>query len=215
MKIRNLVRALSLQIGVASLLLAGCHSARQPGPAGESANPDSPRWKEEAQAVADAALGKQAEIISRGDLARNGLQQLLVVNRVTKATKTNAGPGNSSAIFITRAVILEKSNGKWTEILRCDEHLKNPNGYLGGAPAARTTGWQLQYRTDARHGLELQFTPADGKVGGEGTGEGGLGGQTVVVRWNAGAKRYQSLDSSHEGYLSEAPTLETPHSILR
>jgi len=37
----------------------------------------------------------------------------------------------------------------------------------------------------------------------------------VVVRWNARTKSYQSLDSTHEKFLSEAPTLETPQSILK
>ncbi len=29
------------------------------------------------------------------------------------------------------------------------------------------------------------------------------------------AKRYQSFDQSHERYLSEVPSLETPQSILK
>ena len=161
MKIRNLGRALSLQIGITSLLLAGCHSARQPEPLRENANPDTIGMAGETQRVADAALGKQAEILALGDLARNGLEQLLVVNRFAKALRGAAGLENSPGIFITRAVILEKSNGKWTEILRCDEHLKNPNGYLGGSSAARVTGWRLEFRTDTKQGLEIKFTPAD------------------------------------------------------
>jgi hypothetical protein len=110
---------------------------------------------------------------------------------------------------------LEKSNGRWTEILRCDEHLKNPNGYLGGSSAARATGWRLEFKTDTKKGLELEFTPVEGVAGKEGTGMGERAGQTFVVRWNTNAKRYQSLDASREGYLSEAPALETPQSILR
>jgi hypothetical protein len=138
-----------------------------------------------------------------------------VVNRFAKAASDGAGPENSPAIFINRAVILEKSNGKWTEILRCDEHLKNPSGYLGGSSVVRATGWQLEFRTDARQGLELKFTPAGNDAGKEGTGTGEAVGHTMIVRWNSQAKRYQSLDASHEGYLTEAPALETPQSILR
>src|ERR1700681_3049928 len=136
MKIRNARRALSLQFGMAALslglLLAGCHSGQQLGPVRENSNPDMAGLAEESGRVAEAALGKQAEILARGDLARNGQEQLLVVNRFAKAPQGAAGTENSQAIFITRAVILEKRNGKWTKILRCDEHVKNPNGYLGG-----------------------------------------------------------------------------------
>lgn len=215
MKIRTLLRALSAQIVAAMLLLAGCQSSPLADPAKENANPGAAGVADEIRRVADEALGKQAEIVLRGDLARNGLEQVLAVNRFARDSRSDAVPQNSQVIFVTQAVILEKSNGKWSEILRCDEHLKNPNGYLGGSPEARVTGWRLEYRTDARQGLELKFTPASSEAGEEGTGTGEPVGHTVDVRWNARAKRYQSLDSSHEGYLSEAPTIETPHSILR
>jgi hypothetical protein len=181
----------------------------------ENSNPGVAGTAEETRRVAEAALGKQAEILARGDLARNGQEQLLVVNRFAKATHDAAGTENSPAIFITRAVILEKRNGKWTEILRCDEHVKNPNGYLGGSSVVRATGWQLEFRTDASQGLELKFTPAGNDAGKEGTGAGEPVGHTMIVRWNSQARRYQSLDASREGYLSEAPALETPQSILR
>ena len=219
MKIRNARRALSLQFGMSTLLLglflAGCHSGQQPGAVKENSNPGSAGTAEETGRVAEAALGKQAEILARGDLARNGQEQLLVVNRFAKAPQYAAGAENSPAIFITRAVILEKRNGKWTEILRCDEHVKNPNGYLGGSSVVRATGWQLEFRTDASQGLELKFTPAGNDTGKEGTGTGEPVGHTMIVRWNSQARRYQSLDASREGYLSEAPALETPQSILR
>jgi len=225
MKIRNARRALSLQFGTSTLflglLLAGCHSGQQPGPGKEKSNPGTAGTAEETGRVAEAALGKHAEIVAHGDLARNGQEQLLVVNRFAKASRDVADAENSQAIFITRAVILEKRNGKWIEILRCDEHVKNPNGYLGGSSVVRATGWQLEFSTDARQGLELKFTPAGNDAGKEGTGTGEpVGrtmpvGHTMIVRWNSQARRYQSLDASREGYLSEAPALETPQSILR
>jgi len=219
MKIRNARRALSLQFGMSTLFLglflAGCHSGQQPGAVKENSNPGIAGTAEETVRVAEAALGKQAEILARGDLARNGQEQLLVVNRFANGPQDAAGAENSPAIFITRAVILEKRNGKWTEILRCDEHVKNPNGYLGGSTVVRATGWQLEFRTDASQGLELKFRPAGNDAGKEGTGTGEPVGHTMIVRWNSQARRYQSLDASREGYLSEAPALETPQSILR
>jgi hypothetical protein len=168
----------------------------------------------ETQPVAEAVLGKQAEVLAHGDLARNGLEQMLVVNRFERAARGDGGPGSSSATFITRAVIVEKENNKWTEVLRCDEHLKNPRGYLGGSPAAPVTGWRLEFKPDTDQGLELRFTPTgNDEERLSDTAKGG--GRTIAIRWNTKAKRYQSLDQSHKGFLGEAPTLETPQSILR
>ena len=213
MNIRNLRTALALQIGLAAILMAGCNSAQQPEFASETATSDAARTTEETRSVAEAALGKQAEVLARGNLALNGLEQLLVINRFAGAQP--AGVENPGSIFITRAAILEKRSGQWTEVLRCDEHLKNPNGYLGGSPAARVTGWRLEIKPDTNQGLEMKFTPANFESGGQQSGTGEPAGQTIVVRWNTRAKRYQSLDASQERYLGEAPTLETPHSILR
>ena len=197
-------------MGVTLLLLAGCHSAPQAERPHENANSDAIGMADENRRVAEAALGKQAKIVAQGDLARNGLEQMFVVNQFATMPQANANREKFPAIFITRAVILEKSNGQWAEILRCDEHVKNRNGYLGGLPAGRVNGWRMEFNTETKQGLEIRFTPAD-----EGAGMGGAANQTVVVRWNTRAKRYQSLDPSHQEYLSEAPTLETPYSILR
>lgn len=217
MKIRSPLRALLVQAGVAALLLSGCQPARQAEALTDNANPDTAAvaaaTQNEARQVADAALGDQAEILAHGDLAGNGMEQVLAVNAF--ASPKGNRPKDSGTVFVTRAAILQKGNGKWTELLRCDEHLKNQNGYLGGAPSSRITGWRLEFRTDIKQGLELKFTPAESEHGEEGSGVGAPGGQTVVVRWNARTKRYQSLDSTHENFLSEAPTLETPQSILK
>lgn len=203
------VRALAA--GVLAFFLAGCQSAQQTTPAEAAAPPAAPGAVPETQQVAEAVLGKQAEVVARGDLARNGSEQLLVVNRFEKNARGDVVPGNSTAIFVTRAVIAEKDDGKWAEVLRCDEHLKNPRGYLGGSPAAPVTGWRLEFTPDTDQGLELRFTPA----GAHEQLPSEAGGRTIAVRWNTRAKRYQSLDQSHKGYLGEVPTLETPQSILR
>ncbi len=213
MQTRKLRVVIALVAGVA-LLLVGCESAKQTTPAEAAAPPSAPAVVPETQQVAEAVLGKQAEVLAHGDLARNGLDQMLVVNRFENAARGDGGPADSSAIFVTRAVIVEKENDKWAEVLRCDEHLKNPRGYLGGSPAAPVTGWRLEFKPDTDQGLELRFTPA-------GTGEERSSAaaetlaRTITIRWNTKAKRYQSLDQSHRGYLGEAPALETPQSILK
>lgn len=211
MKTRNRRPVLALLVGAMSFLVGGCQTAQQ------AKSPEETRKAaaaQEIQRVADAMLGKQAEVVAHGDLARNGLEQLLVVNRFGKAAREGVGQGNPSGIFITRAVVLEKNNDKWAEVLRCDEHLKNPSGYLGGSPAAPVTGWLLELKPDPQQGLELRFTPAEaGQERPSYPGE--SGNETIAVRWNTRAKRYQSLDRSHERYMGEAPTLETPRSILR
>ena len=213
MKTRKSRMVTALVTGVVAFLLVGCKSAQQTTPAEAAAPPAATAAVPENQQVAEAVLGKQAEIVAHGDLARNGSEQLLVVNRFEKAAHGTIGPENPSPIFVTRAVIVQKGDGKWAEELRCDEHLKNPRGYLGGSPAFRVTGWRLELKPDTDQGLELRFTPTqDGEERSSDTVE---TGRTIAVRWNTRAKRYQSLDQSHKGYLGEVPALETPQSILR
>src|ERR1700722_5054543 len=145
---------------IMALCLAGCQTAQQQSADAGKAAAASEKLAEEAQKVAEASLGKQSEILARGDLALTGREQLLVVNRIASAAPVNRESASSSPIYIMRAAVLEKNDGKWSQILLCDEHLKNPNGYLGGSPKTRITGWQLKYRKDPRLGLEMSFTPA-------------------------------------------------------
>jgi hypothetical protein len=212
-KLRTVVGTLSWFM---ALSLAGCHSAKQPAPADVKAAAERADEADEARGVAEAALGKQAEILARGDLALNGNEQLLVVNRVSKQAASGGG-GENPPIFVTRAAVLEQIGGKWSEVLLCDEHLKNPSGYLGGSPTGRVTGWRLEYTQDAKEGLEMKFTPAE-KFDPASTNADQSSEQkfhSFDVRWNRNAKRYQSFDQSHERYLSEVPSLETPQSILK
>jgi hypothetical protein len=173
--------------------------------------------RDEARDVAEASLGKQAEVLAHGDLAQNGREQVLVVNRLSTAASSGAGGANPSSIFVRRAAVLEKVGDKWSQVLLCDEHLKNPSGYLGRSPSGRVSGWRLEYRRDAQQGLQMKFTPAE-KVDTVAANTGESSAETRAtfdVRWNKSAKRYQSFDQSHERYLSEVPLLETPQSILR
>jgi hypothetical protein len=213
-KLRVALRNLPL---IMALCLAGCQTAQQQKSDAGKAAAASEKLAEEAHGVAEASLGKQAEILAQGDLALNGREQLLVVNRIASAAPANVESASSSPMYIMRAAVLEKNDGKWSQILLCDEHLKNPNGYLGGSPKTRITGWQLEYRKDQKLGLEMSFTPAT-KFGVENTSadEGSEEKQpTFDVRWNKNTKRYQSFDKSHERYLGEVPSLEAPESILK
>ena len=40
------------------------------------------------------------------------------------------------------SVLAEESGGSWHELVRCDEHLKNDKGYLGGSPIGPVAGWR-------------------------------------------------------------------------
>jgi hypothetical protein len=221
MRIRRLRTVVGMLSWVVALGLAGCHSKQELAPTEITATPQSAdvvdAVEDEARGVAEASLGKQAEILAHGNLALNGREQVLVVNRVSTGPLAGAGGANHSLIFVTRAAVLEKNGGKWSEVLLCDEHLKNPNGYLGGFPAARVTGWRLEYNQDAKEGLELKFTPAERfdavHVNTDQSSEQKY--PAFDVRWNKSEKRYQSFDQSHERYLSEVPSLETPQSILK
>ena len=202
---------------IMALSLAGCRTAPPAASADIETEAQSADMPDEAREVADASLGKQAEILARGNLAQNGREQVLVINRFSAGAQASKESASSSAIFVTRAAILEKNDGKWAQVLLCDEHLKNPKGYLGGSPAARVNGWRLEYSQDERNGLEMRLTPAEkvDALNANTEERSKARNATLDVRWNKNAKRYQSFDQSHERYLNEVPSLETPQSTLR
>ncbi len=181
-------------------LLAACSQSAPPKPA--EAAPAAPAIPPEIASVAQSTLGSEGEVLVHGDLARTGQQQVLVVNRLARAP-TGTVPGN----LVTRVVVAERSGGKWKEVLRCDEHLKTPQGFLGGTPIAPVTGWRLQYEQNAEKGLLLFFTPLEQPGGGH--------VPTIGVRWNPKVMRYQSLDRNFEHFLGEVPALERPSSRLK
>jgi hypothetical protein len=185
---------------VAVCFLAGCGDTTPEKPAAQ----EKPALTvpDEVQSAADSLLGKETSVLLFGDLAKNGKQELLAANVVPKSTKNNL-PGT----IITRAVLAEKDNGQWTEILRCDEHLKNSKGFLPGTPIGGVTGWRLAYEQDPEKGLALYFTPLKGAVD--------THTLPIGVRFNPDTKRYQSLDRSYEHFLNESPSLSTAHSNLR
>jgi hypothetical protein len=181
---------------------AAQNAAASPASPSATAAPATPAVPDEIQKAAETALGSDTEVLLYGDLAKNGSRQILAVNRM-KGTPQVAMPGT----VITRGVILENIGGTWKEILRCDEHLENPKGFLGNIPLAPVNGWRLQYEQDNDKGLLLYFTPAANPKGARML--------PVEVRWNAKAKRYQSMDRNFENFLYELPALETPESQVR
>ena len=185
---------------LAACFLVGCGDATPEKPAVE-AKP-ALTVPEDVQAAADSLLGKETTVLLFGELAKNGKQQFLAANVVPKSTKNNL-PGT----IVTRAVVGENEDGKWTEILRCDEHLKNQKGFLPGTPIGGVTGWRLAYEQDLEKGLALYFTPLKGAVD--------THTLPIGIRWNRDTKRYQSLDRSYEHFLNESASLSSAHSNLR
>ena len=214
MRIRASRALVFAQAWTLAALLVGCHSAQPAAPASDSAAATTESEADEAQRIADAVLGKQAEILNRGDLVRNGREQLLVVNRLIDTMGRVVGTKTKGAVLISRAVVLEKSEGKWREILRCDEHLKNPYGYLVHAEA---TGWELVVGQDSSGALDMEFTSAIiGLVVNAHTGERrDVKPSPFVVRWNTKTNRYQAYDRSQKRYLRETTGFEMPESVLK
>ena len=153
------------------------------------------------QAAADAVLGADTDVLVFGDLAKNGYQQILAVNRVKSSPETAI-----AGIAAMRVAVIENDGGAWKEIFRCDGHLKNAHGFMGGTPLSPVGGWRLQYEQNAQKGLQMYFTPIAKPVGGY--------IQTIGVRWNPQVKRYQSLDRNYDQFLGEVPALDTPQSQL-
>ncbi len=205
---------MGMMLCAASLLFAGCRSEPQVSPEGAAVKAETAGAASDARGVAEKSLGKQAEILAQGDLALNGLEQVLVVNRFSPGAADGV---KSAAVFVVRAAVLQRDGGRWSEVLLCDEHLKNPYGYLGRSPAGRVNGWRLEFMQDAKVGMKMKFTPAENvnRTNGNTEQDSEQIYPTFDVRWNKNAKRYQAFDQSHERYLSEIPSLETPQSILR
>lgn len=190
---------------IAALVCASCSNSTSSTPSVKTETaakaPAAPAIPAEIQTAADAALGTDTDVLVFGDLAKNGHQQILAVNRV-KASERTAIAG----IAAMRLAVLENDGGTWKEIFRCDEHLKNTHGFMGGTPLSPVNGWRLQYEQNAEKGLQMYFTPIAKPAGGY--------IQTIGVRWNPQVKRYQSLDRNYEQFLGEVPALDTPQSQL-
>jgi hypothetical protein len=185
-----------------SAFLGGCGTdAPKPAPQAEK-KPAEPAIPEEIDAAAKSVLGSESRVLAFGDLAKNGNQAFLAANVVPK-TPTNNLPGT----IITRAVVVESNDGKWAEVLRCDEHLKNQKGFLGLTPLTAVTGWRLQFEQNDEKGLQLYFTPL------KGTNDSHV--LPIGVRWNPATKRYQSLDRTYEHFLLESPSLQDARSVLK
>lgn len=183
------------------LVPVGCDSTPN-RPAPSAAKPAEPSIPQEFQDVAKSILGREAKVLAYGDLAKTGKQQVLAANVVPR-TPQNTIPGT----VVTRAVVVENNDGKWSEILRADEHLKNANGFLALSPIDSISGWKLQWEESTDKGLQLYFTPVKGNTDPHVL--------PVGVRWNPQTKRYQSMDRSYEHFLLESPSLGDVRSKIR
>ena len=186
----------------ASVLLMGCGSQGPKPAAQEAVKPAEPAFPPEAKDAAQALLGSEAQVLLFGDLANTKKQQLLAANVIPNTPKSVV-----AGTVVTRAVVAENEDGKWVEVFRADEYLKNPKGFLGLTPLQSVTGWKLQHEQNAQKGLTLYFTPIK-----SGSNEKTL---PIAVQWNPAVKRYQSLDLHYEHFLMETPSLENPRSMLR
>jgi len=88
---------------------------------------------------------------------KNASQQFLAANVVPKSSKNNCRH------IVTRAVVPQTKDGKWMEILRCDEHLKNQKASCLALPR-RCHGWRLAFEQDPRKGLAFVLHTAKRRV---------------------------------------------------
>jgi hypothetical protein len=203
--LRNgLAYGLAAAFALAPWLTAGCGDEPASQPAAEASKPAEPVIPDDIDTAAHGFLGKETKVLLFGDLAKNGKQQFVAANVVPKTPKNE----NLSGTIITRAVVAENDDGKWNELLRVDEHMKNAKGFLALNPLGSIAGWRIQYEQDPVKGLQLYFTPIQGA---------GVDNhlQPIGVAWNPATQRYQSLDRTYEHFLLESPTLGTAKSRLR
>ena len=202
---RVLAGVAAISLAFATLYLPGCGDDSPPKTGEETASkPAEPAVPEDMQAAARNLLGKETQVLVFGDLAKTGKQQFLAGNVVPKNPK-NPIPGT----IVTRAVLAEKTGAEWSELLRCDEYLKNSKGYLAMTPLESVAGWRVQYDQDPVKGIQLYFTP----IKGAGASDPHL--LPIGIAWNPATKRYQSLDRTYEHFLLETPSLSTARSVLR
>jgi len=191
-----------LFFAAAILCMAGCGwDAPKPAPAAETKAAEPARPQEMTDA-AHILLGSDSQVLLFGDLAKTGKQQFLAANVVPNTPKSKV-----AGTVVTRAVVAESDDGKWVELIRVDEYLKNPKGFLGLTPLQAVTGWKLQSEENAEKGLTMYFTPIKAD-----SNERTL---PIAVEWNPKVKRYQSLDLRYENFLPETPSLQNPRSVLR
>ena len=197
-----------MRICVAALIVfctvwpSACSQPAPSKPAEAPAAPAAPAIPPGVAAAVETLLGSDAEVLVHGDLAKTGKEQVLAINRLPKTP-----PGVAPGILFTRAVIAEEDGGKWKELFRCDEYLKNPKGFLGLTPLDPVSAWRLQYEEDAQKGLQLYFTPLQPTRGSHVS--------PIGVRWNPATKRYQSLDRTFQDFVFEVPALEKIPSHLK
>jgi hypothetical protein len=183
--------------------IIGCDTpAKNPAADSSAQKPNASAVPDEIFAAAKGALGSETEVLAWGDLALTGKQQILAINRLNKPDLTTG----SAAVF-TRLAILENDASQWKEILLCAEHLKNPNGFLGGTPTAAISQWRLQFEKDPAKGLLLFLTPFN-----QGPN---VRNQAIEVRWNPEAKRYQAMDARFETFIGENSALQDIYRELK
>ena len=130
-----------------SLCFAGCGSEPPKAAPEAEKKPAEPAIPQEVQDAASTLLGSDAQVLLYGDLAHDDTKQMLAANVVPNTPKSTV-----AGTVVTRAVIAENENGKWTELFRADEYLKNQKGYLALTPLQAVTGWKLAIRRQPREG---------------------------------------------------------------
>ncbi|HEV1993998.1 MAG TPA: hypothetical protein VGR03_06695 [Candidatus Acidoferrum sp.] len=200
--------SLGLALGLLSLACAACWYAPANNDKSGAAAAPAPATPEEETAAAKAALGSDAEVLVFGPLGGEGSRQVVAINRIPGAAWTAAATGTPvTGTAVSRVSILSKENGSWREVLRCDEHLKNPSGYLHGTPAMGVAGWHLEIEQQTDRGRVLHFTPLAPPAA--------VKSGAIAVAWNPKAKRYQSLDRSGREFQGESSALEIGQSRLK
>lgn len=182
-------------------LVAGCGG--QTGNGDTTAKPAQPAIPQDIQDAAASVLGSSAEVLAYGDLAKTGNQQALAINRLHKA-----GLQPVTGALLTRLAIIEKDDDKWKEVFLCDEHLKNPKGFLGGTPSVSVPVWRLQFEQNTDQGLLLFLVPYDAQ---DATSH----PIPVEVRFNSKVGLYEALDRTYKYFQGENPMLEQPQRDLR
>src|SRR5262249_46996990 len=94
------LRVIAVALVVCGCWIAGCDSGPSKPAAAEAAKPAEPAVPEEMDSAAKVVLGREAQVLAFGDLAKTGKPEILAANVVPR-TPQNTIPGT----VVTRAVV--------------------------------------------------------------------------------------------------------------
>lgn len=160
---------------------------------------------ESCRTEANRLLGIRAQVLKAGDLLGTGNVQCLVV-------LPYAAKGGSRERKVRRGVIVQREGSTWHELLRFDDTIRNPQGFVGidFLDDEPTFGFLLETadeRSDGTRGFTLYLTWLNPHLQPEGI--------AVQLAWNRKVRRFQEYAPNELDPPDFKPELRNPRIRMR